>query len=477
MLRDRGGGVLVRAECRLPEIYLVLALVVCGVMCFVTAPFFGPDEPAQSSRAIALGHGMVVAHAEKEEPGAELDDGFIGVIEEVDESRTAWEKDAGFFLDRRHGVVSDEGQRKLAGVRWVGRRSFEPFGNTAVYPPGLYLPAMVGWRVGEASGVTIFGTLRLARMLCALTAVGMGWLALRICVGWRWPLLAYLILPSVVFLDATSSQDPVMLGAAAVIAALVSRAMVERREFAGWELVVAAGLLGIVGMSRPPYLAMGLVLFLPAVELRLGWVKPAVAFGVMVAAAGVWWRMMAGLGIDHSDAAEPGMQRAFLLGHPVMGGVAIMRGTWEAAGDFVRRGLYVVGWNDLLPHHGAALVLGVCLGVMVVWGPRVEIRTGRGLGLLAVGVVGAVVGVSVAEYLIWTRVGWGTVWGIQPRYWLPVMPLGMMLLQGCLRVRSRVGLAAGVAGVMGVVVCTLPWMAAHAFYGEGLGRVLGLNLR
>jgi hypothetical protein len=33
------------------------------------------------------------------------------------------------------------------------------------------------------------------------------------------------------------------------------------------------------------------------------------------------------------------------------------------------------------------------------------------------------------------------------------------------------------SGVLGVVACTLPWMAAHAFYREGVLQVLRMNLR
>jgi hypothetical protein len=63
------------------------------------------------------------------------------------------------------------------------------------------------------------------------------------------------------------------------------------------------------------------------------------------------------------------------------------------------------------------------------------------------------------------------------------MPLGILLLQSLLPRRAhwlalmpRQTVAfAGVAIAM--VACTLPWMAAHAFYREGAWHVLLLNLR
>jgi hypothetical protein len=96
---------------------------------------------------------------------------------------------------------------------------------------------------------------------------------------------------------------------------------------------------------------------------------------------------------------------------------------------------------------------------------------------LGVCVAGPLLGVSLAEYIIWTPPGWHTVWGVMPRYWLPMMPLGTMLVQSLWR-RQGAGwpLACAAAGLAGIA-CTLPWMVAHAFYGESVWRVLRLNLR
>ncbi len=91
------------------------------------------------------------------------------------------------------------------------------------------------------------------------------------------------------------------------------------------------------------------------------------------------------------------------------------------------------------------------------------------------------VGISAAEYVIWTPPGLGTVYGIQPRYWLPVMPLGMMLVQGAIpmpiatKIRWTLLLWTGV--LVMTTACTLPFVAARVFYRDGLAQVLRINLR
>ena len=177
-----------------------------------------------------------------------------------------------------------------------------------------------------------------------------------------------------------------------------------------------------------------------------------------------------------------------------MGAAVVLRGVVGAGVDFVRRGLYVVGWNDLLAPGGLRVAAVVCLAVMLLFGPAFPVRTWRGRLLLGACVLGALGGISLAEYIIWTAPGGPTVYGVQPRYWLPVLPLASALVQGLLSrgddlgagwgrsgVRAMAGLrpwlVVGAVAVLAGVACTLPWVVAHAFYAEGVGQVLRLNLR
>jgi len=473
-------------ERRLPEMYLALALLLTLLLCWMTPPFFAPDEPEHAAREISLLNGHLIERENPDGAGDDIDSGVVHVADTMDDIRMSWEKHEGFFLDRSYGPVTDEQQLAQAGKRWSGQTIFEPFENTAVYPPFLYLPAMAGWKTGEAAGWTVFSSLRLARMLCALCAVMLGWLALRFCVGVRWLLLAGLLLPSALYLNATCCQDALIPGLAALAVAMLSRPLAGKREFTRAELIVAAAALALIAMARPPYVAMALMLFLPAAELRAGWrrwIVPSAAFVAVTAATAFWWRLVSGLDLAVNDFGDPVKQRAFLHAHPMASMLALLRGTAYAGYDFLHRGLYVISLNDLLPHPGAAAVLTICLVVIVVAVRGPVVGTWLGRTLLAVCVLGPLVGVSLAEYLIWTPPGGATVFGVMPRYWLAAMPLGILLLQSCVPGRERLRAllprqtATVACVVMALVACTLPWMVAHAFYREGAWHVLLLNLR
>jgi uncharacterized membrane protein len=85
-------------------------------------------------------------------------------------------------------------------------------------------------------------------------------------------------------------------------------------------------------------------------------------------------------------------------------------------------------------------------------------------GLLAFALIGVVLGISFAEYVVWSAVGGRELAGMLPRYYLPLLPFALLLTGEKLRVQAREWMVAGLLGVYLLVVFTVPWLAARRFY-------------
>ncbi len=425
-------------------------------------------------RAIQLSHGHLLPTKGPKEAGGQVDLNAARVMDGFDAIRIAWERRGTDFHNRPWTTMTASAQQRLSTQRWARQTIFAGFGNTAVYPPFLYVPAIAGWRLGEAADLTVIESLRLARLLSALCSVLLGWLALRIATAMRLPLFVLLLLPSTLFLNACCSQDALLVSVAAVATALLGRAFSEGRTPSPRELVVLAVLLAIIALARPPYLALGLLLLLAPVlsgaRPKRWWLQPVIAFAAVLAATLLWRHLVAGFGLDTADEADPVRQLGFVRAHPLAAGAAVLRGTGTAAADLMRRGLYVLGWNDLLapwPLRATEAVL-LLLGLF----PRKPAKASA-TALILFSCATALLGISLAEYVIWTPPGLATVYGVQPRYWLPVLPFLALLTAG--RCSSTRWLLPA-AGLSVAVAASLPAVAARMFYGEGLLRVLRLNL-
>src|ERR1700677_4835147 len=89
-----------RIEHRLPGAYLALALALTLPLCWMTPPFFAPDEPEHAAREISLTHGHLIERESPDGAGDDIDSGMVHVTDAMDDIRMNWEKHAGDFLDR-----------------------------------------------------------------------------------------------------------------------------------------------------------------------------------------------------------------------------------------------------------------------------------------------------------------------------------------------------------------------------------------
>jgi uncharacterized membrane protein len=106
--------------------------------------------------------------------------------------------------------------------------------------------------------------------------------------------------------------------------------------------------------------------------------------------------------------------------------------------------------------------------------------------LLLIALLGSVLGVSLAMYLYWSPVQFHRIEGLQPRYYLPLIPFVLLLfsrerlgatLENYLPARLRERLLFVTATMYVAAVLYTPWVAAHRFYNLGLTAAVKLVLR
>ncbi len=478
-----------RIFCRLPEIYLVVALLVCGFLCFLTPPFYMPDEVNHAKRELELGRGELLAHETAQGVGGAVDTNVLRVMERSGILQVAVIARFPKIRQRPDGRLTAAQLAEMRQVRWSGVSVFTKFQNTALYPPLLYLPQALGWRLGELIGAPVVESLWLARLLASLSAILLGWLALRLCGDGRWALLLCLLLPTELALNASCSQDALLLPAACLAAVLLARSMqlglaASTSELAGVVLLLTA----CIG-ARVPYLPMAFAILLPVMNLprletrALG--RSMAALAILVLLVGGWASLVHHFGTMTDPAANPALQAAFVLHQPLRAAVFLLRGTAAVTPILAVMGLEVLGGNDVFAPKFVygLLALGV---VLVLWlAPRLPTIQNRARALLFGSLLGTVLLMSLSEYLIWTPVGVPAVRGLQSRYYLPLLPFTLLLpvwkelhlprwLKVAPRLRGRL-LLAGTAVFLLAVLIT-PWVAARRFYNLDLvaaTRLLG----
>jgi uncharacterized membrane protein len=451
-------------------LYLFLSLIVGLALCLITPPFFVPDEASHSLRSIQLSHGVLHSQRNGDDYGGWMDSGVVQAVVQMVAIESAIGQQYPIAHDRPNGRMSEGQVDVIRRLHWTGTPAFIGFQNTAAYPPFLYLPQALGWRLGEATGMTVVHSLLLARVLNLLVATGLGCLALLLCVSGRWLVWACLLVPTGLGLRASCSQDALLLTLTAVAGVLLSRAIVARRLLTIPELIWATLLLAMIIPARIPYLPMALVLVLPAMNLRKllpGSLRAPLLGVLFIFGTTGLWQAVNRIPTFSAPGARPAEQERYIRTHPIAAGFHIVEGTARAMPGVAIKGLELLGMNDVFPPAIVYAGLLVALIGIALLAPCEGLSDRRAwLFLLALLLV-VIAGMSVAEYIIWNPPGSAKVEGLQSRYYLALVPFAFLLINRAKKLAESTRRSRGLFGAVilfAILVLYTPWVVSRSYF-------------
>jgi uncharacterized membrane protein len=447
-----------------PIVYLLTALPVVLLLSFLTPPFQVSDEGNHFRRAVhILGGGIVGKRASDTMAGGPV-------------TAPAVDIDAPTYplLGHPERRADPAMMAEMRKARWTPERRFQAFGNTVIYPPAFYLPAVAGLALGRALDLTLVDSASIARAVNGTIVVLLGTFALAAARRSRPLLFVVLSLPVSLYLSAGITQDGMLLASVALAAALVCRAAEEGVPLS-WRKRIAVGvLLGAAVAARPPYAPLlALLLTRPFRGAGLRGLAP-LALALLVASAWIAFGLIPMLTPYRRDEGVwPLGQVAVLLEHP---------GSWlriavETLSKYGARHYQefvgILGWGDApLPAAAywlAALAIATAFAIACCGRSGTLGRGDR--AMLAGAAVLSAAAIYGAMYLTWTVVGAPAVEGVQGRYFLPLAAVGSLAVPALMRppsLRTERAAAAGWALLFVLAVansCMVPYVVYGRFYG------------
>lgn len=429
------------SECRAALACFLLLVVPLAAVCALWVPLGQvPDEGPHVVRAASLLHGDIMGHRVDRinlESGAP-DAGFTANV------GLAYAASFGTGETAPLPQTATKAER-LAWARaipWSPHRSFVSSANTAAYAPPSYVPAAIALGIARLSGATPHWAAIAARCGNLLAFTLLGCLALAMTRRGQLLLLLTLGLPMTVWLAGSVNQDGLLIAVACLGMALLTRA--DRRSF--W---MGTALLALLALQKPPFLPLVLLPLARSVA-GLGW-RSRMAAAVLVAVPGVLWSLAVMHWVSvpllpgasyHPGPLWPGdphlifrssvagAQVKVILAHPLR--VALLPLTVQAAhfATYWRQCVGVVGDLTIdLPRWMYALwTLALLSALGALTGAARPL--GRWLPLAAVlALAGSAELIFLTQYMTWTPVGAARVDGVQGRYFIPMLPI-LLLLAG-----------------------------------------------
>ncbi len=341
------------------------------------------------------------------------------------------------------------------------------FPNTIQYPPVFYAGGAIALAAAQGLGFGPYDATIAMRLVNAAQFLALGGLALWFAVAGRLCLFVLLTLPMTLFVASSTSQDGIMIAAAALAAALVSR-MWRTPALPAGRLALLALILAAFITARPTNAPLALLLLLP--QAGMIWRQRLVAFAAVTLATLGWTVLVTmPLAVTLREGVDAAAHLAQITTSP---GIFLgkLRTTLDAnLGDYFaqmvgRFGLLQILMPDWSLQAYLLPVAAAIVGDMVQ--PAAAPRT-RLVAALAI-ILGGAGLIAVAQYLTWTPVGSAQVEGVQGRYFLPLAVVVGLGVAGLMPLAGRWPRGLAVLGVL-----TGPLIGALAVPGVVLARYYG----
>lgn len=422
---------------RLIAIALIALLAGLGYA-IVTPPDRVPDEFSHFFRAVAMAEGDFFPPVGYVSPGHHFPGGFWMFRHRIGKADT----NARYTLDDiRSAYAEPLNREKTAGIEFPAWYSPAPYAAQAAV---AFVGIQSGWRP-----FWIFYLGRVANLILCLAIIFGGMLALprRAAIAG-----AVLLLPMTLTELAAWSADGMTIAVAILLTCLLVRNLEAEGVVATRELVALATVAFLLGLCKPAYFLLVLpVLFIPTARfgstrrrtLATLAVTLAITFGTLLSAASAragQYNPRAHLPVD------PAQQLRCVLDNP-------LRFVGVVARDLRQNGRFYL--DETIGRLGIMNVklptpLIVAEWMLLLWtGLSCGVRwklSGRLAAIAACFVT--IIGISLAQYLVWSIICGDTIEGIQGRYFLPVLPL--LLFSFAVKGRERSMSLVPIA-VMGVV--------------------------
>ena len=423
----------------------------------VAPPLRGPDETAHFLRAYGIAQGDLLStvYDNNGRKGILLPVSFYRQFN-VFESWQSINRGDGFSYRRpfeQYRAAED------VGTETSDQTVFVPYGGSEGYSPAAYLPQAAAAVVARGLGVGFLETFYLMRMAGLLGMTVVIAYAIALTPALKWAFVAIAMLPSALYGRAVINADAAALAYSVVMVAMFLRVIV------GAPMVATCGRSAwmlLCVLSKPPNVVFVLLEWLghsPAFLRRRFWsiagvILPALAAAVLwtaVSSADVAaWRLVEITGAN-AEQFSPGWKLRFMISNPLAFPSALLGMLVKTDPlEFWRQVIGVLGLFDTVLRAWIYDLIGLLLIATFVS----PLGNGRRLACVLAALFTALaycLAISLIFYLIWTPVDADQIWGVQGRYFVPVLPLLAVAMAAALNRRPDGRLTAACAIGLGVL--------------------------
>lgn len=457
----------------LPVAFMTIGLLFGIIFAFSTPLLWGVDETTHFARVYQLTDGQLRASYLGDQQQSYAKEGYGGhvpanllqlIVLVNDNLRNPGFNSVGVGWVKTRAVYNH-----IAGQSFSNQKVPYSFTNTAAYAPTAYLPSVLAVTTARLLHFSIANTIHLARLATLLFyLLSVGW-ALYILRGLRAQLLIFAVglMPATLYQASIVSADGVINSLALLFSALFIKAVIAKKALGTIETSSLLIILIVLPTTKPTYIILDVLgLLIPSAYLAGGRYKSickflAIGCGVL---GFVGWTYLtrnvaATIGLMGPSPWQLNfshLQLYFMLGHPLSFIVVVLRSLLLQDNTYF---MQLFGWfsfSNLQVPAISVISSIIALGLSVLITDKDSHFERRKLLLTAVILLAAIVSVFATLYITFTPVAYPVVRGVQGRYFIPFLVLGLVVISKLIPFRiafEDLKSRRSVTGIVGGLVC------------------------
>lgn len=404
-------------------IFIVLALVFGILFAVINAPFQDPDEPIHFYRAYQISTGQIFEQKNGKSIGGYLPENLIKTSQELPKGITA-----NYQKKQSISKLKEYFNLNLKSNKVV----FQDFRSANIYSFIVYIPQSIGINIAKILNLSALYMMYFGRVCNLIFWTIAVFFTIKL-MPFKKNLMAFLALTPMNLYQASSLSADTMTNAMAFL----SIALVLKYAFEGKDILRKKQVLAMIvaftllAFSKRIYFVMCILFFIIPKEKFESTKQRIIMFLILLGACLTSLisvsLVSAVLGIKVSAGSYTQGQIQFVLLHPFNYIIILLRTFYVKGFSYVISFIGVFGWLDTVLSIKLYYFYILAL-VLILIGENTLIKESKdriiitGVFLINIGLI------MSALYVSWTPKAASIVNGIQGRYFIPIMPLLLLML-------------------------------------------------
>ena len=420
---------------RLECLYVLIALTYGVIFIFLIPPGWNADEPQHYWRA------QQIAHADF------ISDNFPGPGTITYTGGKLLPDELNFILSyRAFDAITDYSVRlnfpmwKNTGVIKHAAHNAPlvdtAFPGSAHYSPIVYLPQSLGLMFANVTGMPLLLGFFLAKFLALLVQVAAIAFAIYLIPRGKWILFTVGLLPSTVTQSVAFGGDVMTTAVSVLFIAAVLKVSYDVKKINYWHLSALAFLVLVLGLVKPAYLPLaGMVILIPILHKKFRSLANLLKGGALFALASlpglIWLKLISHINDNYGRGVDVSAQSSYVIHHPLTFLSTLFTTYFTDAQPKLYKTLFGNFVWDTAPIpliFMFLLVVVLVLSIFISSKREKKIEFTPIIKLIFVGITTLLtILISYGLYIYYTPYGDKSVLGIQGRYFIPFLPLSLLI--------------------------------------------------